>query len=86
MAKTCPPWQRLAISAGKTCPCPGADDDFNDLVFALQFKPIGLRSVHRSGNPVPEPGTLILLCVPAGLAWASLHVVADNAAGTGNGA
>jgi hypothetical protein len=43
-------------------PGPGADDDFNDLVFALQFTPTSLRSVLLSGDPVPEPGTLTLLC------------------------
>jgi len=42
-------------------PGPGADDDFNDLVFALQFTPISSRSVDP-GDPVPEPGTLMLLC------------------------
>ena len=41
---------------------PGADDDFNDLVFALQFTPISSRSVDPVGDPVPEPGTLTLLC------------------------
>ena len=44
-------------------PGPGADDDFNDLVFALQFTPISSRSVDLRGDPVPEPGTLTLLCV-----------------------
>ena len=44
-------------------PGPGADDDFNDLVFALQFTPTSLRSVDLRGDPVPEPGTLTLLCV-----------------------
>jgi len=44
-------------------PGPGADDDFNDLVFALQFTPTPvLRSVELGGDPVPEPGTLTLLC------------------------
>ena len=43
-------------------PGPGADDDFNDLVFALQFTPTGLRRVDLRGDPVPEPGTLTLLC------------------------
>ena len=44
-------------------PGPGADDDFNDLVFALQFTPtISLRSADLRGDPVPEPGTLTLLC------------------------
>jgi len=43
-------------------PGPGADDDFNDLVFALQFTPISSRSVAPGGDPVPEPGTLTLLC------------------------
>ena len=44
-------------------PGPGADDDFNDLVFALQFTPISSRSVDPDGDPIPEPGTLTLLCV-----------------------
>ena len=44
-------------------PGPGADDDFNDLVFALQFTPISSRSVDPGGDPIPEPGTLTLLCV-----------------------
>jgi len=43
-------------------PGPGADDDFNDLVFAFQFTPTSLRSVVLGGDPVPEPGTLTLLC------------------------
>ena len=43
-------------------PGPRADDDFNDLVFALQFTPTSLRSVELRGDPVPEPGTLTLLC------------------------
>jgi hypothetical protein len=43
-------------------PGPGADDDFNDLVFALQFTPTSLRSADLRGDPVPEPGTLTLLC------------------------
>ena len=44
-------------------PGPGADNDFNDLVFALQFTPTSLRrSVAPVGDPVPEPGTLTLLC------------------------
>ena len=37
---------------------PGADNDFNDLVFALQFTPTDLV-----GIPIPEPRTLILLGV-----------------------
>ena len=51
-----------AISVGEDLPGPGADDDFNDLVFALQFTPTSLRSVLLGGDPVPEPGTLALLC------------------------
>ena len=31
----------------------GADDDFNDLVFALQFTPISSRSVYLRGDPIP---------------------------------
>jgi hypothetical protein len=38
----------------------GADGDFNDLVFALQFIPSGLRSA--AADPIPEPTTLVLLC------------------------
>jgi hypothetical protein len=44
-------------------PRPGADNDFNDLVFALQFTPISPRRVDPVGDPIPEPRTLILLCV-----------------------
>jgi hypothetical protein len=47
-------WEDLAGS--------GADDDFNDLVFALQLTPISQRSLELRGDPVPEPGTLTLLC------------------------
>ena len=44
-------------------PGPGADNDFNDLVFALQFMPTPvLTSAALGGDPVPEPGTLTLLC------------------------
>ena len=43
-------------------PRPGADNDFNDLVFALQFTPARPRSVDPVGDPIPEPRTLILLC------------------------
>ena len=40
---------------------PGADNDFNDLVFALQFTPTTPRSADLIGVPIPEPQTLILL-------------------------
>ena len=40
---------------------PGADNDFNDLVFALQFTPTSPRSADLVGVPIPEPRTLILL-------------------------
>ena len=43
-------------------PGPVADDDFNDLVFALQFTPTSLRSADLRGDPVPEPGSPTLLC------------------------
>jgi Domain of unknown function (DUF4114)/PEP-CTERM motif len=43
-------------------PGPGADRDFNDLVFAVQFTPATPRSVSPGPDPVPEPGTLTLLC------------------------
>jgi hypothetical protein len=39
---------------------PGADEDFNDLVFAVQFTPTSPRS-GRAGDPVPEPSALTLL-------------------------
>jgi hypothetical protein len=40
---------------------PGADNDFNDLVFALQFISSGLRSVDPAAvDPIPEPATLML--------------------------
>ena len=39
---------------------PGADKDFNDLVFALQFTPA--RTVNLDPIPVPEPGVLATLC------------------------
>jgi hypothetical protein len=42
---------------------PGADNDFNDLVFALQFTPTSPRSVDPGGDPVPEPTSLALLGV-----------------------
>ena len=38
-------------------PGPRADDDFNNLVFAVQFKPISSRGVDPGGDPVPEPAT-----------------------------
>jgi hypothetical protein len=41
-------------------PGAGADHDFNDLVFALQFTPITTRAAD---DPVPEPGTLKLLAI-----------------------
>ncbi len=40
---------------------PGADNDFNDLVFALQFTPTSPRIADLVGVPIPEPQTLILL-------------------------
>jgi hypothetical protein len=41
---------------------PGADNDFNDLVFALQFIPNSPRSVDpAAADPIPEPATLMLL-------------------------
>ena len=40
---------------------PGTDEDFNDLIFALQFTPATPRSVSAGGDPVPEPATLTLL-------------------------
>jgi len=39
---------------------PGADKDFNDLVFALQFTPA--NRVSPDAAHVPEPATLTLLC------------------------
>jgi hypothetical protein len=41
---------------------PGTDEDFNDLMFALQFTPATPRSVSAGSDPVPEPATLALLC------------------------
>jgi hypothetical protein len=41
---------------------PGTDEDFNDLMFALQFPPATPRSVSAGGDPVPEPATLTVLC------------------------
>ena len=43
-------------------PGPTADNDFNDLVFALQFTPASTRGGGPGGDPIPEPGTLLLLC------------------------
>ena len=42
-------------------PQPGADNDFNDLVFALQFTPASPRSADLAGVPIPEPQNLTLL-------------------------
>ena len=44
-------------------PQPGADNDFNDLVFAVQFTPTSPRSADLVGIPIPEPQTLMLLYV-----------------------
>ena len=40
---------------------PGADNDFNDLVFALQFTPTSPRNADLAGVPIPEPQNLTLL-------------------------
>jgi len=42
-------------------PRPEADNDYNDLVFALQFTPASPRNVDLDAVPVPEPGILTLL-------------------------
>ena len=39
-------------------PGPGADNDYNDLMFALQFTAASTRS---AGDPIPEPSMLTLL-------------------------
>jgi hypothetical protein len=40
---------------------PGADNDFNDLVFALQFTPTSPRNADLAGVQIPEPQNLTLL-------------------------